>query len=739
MIRSVVACCAAILLFGCQKPPRPVEPRKPITLDELAIEVQQQPRSYMMSDKRGGFLLGSVGAISHSVTWSVGGSDLLTGYQIFIDDHPLGFSRSTTVLPHYVQKTYEGDISELVSPLEVSDASGNHAFLVRVKTSQPAKITLRIKPVPGFVQTRTSDAKMLTMTHSRGKAVLGVYAGKEGKTSPDGIDIPAGQAVDFLIYFSPGGDISVRDLYSRIAAFQDERAGRMERLLNAAYLRTSDERLDKAIQWVRLSIDELVVQARDTFAVAGLPWDGSLDLRDNARSLSGLGLATGEHYTASGIIRALARWQDTVSSRSTFGRIADKVTNGIPTYNGADVAPWFVREMFGHVTWTNDTALVRSMYPLVKRSMEGTLKYHTDSLNLLVHGDTETWMNSPGSPRGNRAAEIQLLWYFQQLISSFVATHVNDFDPAQQWAKLATQSVKSFGRTFIDTTHHLIYDHVTKDGIGVYEPRPNAMYCLEVVGSELVEQNVVRETFNTLAYPHGVGTLAASDTRFQSTIDKGSQFNGPIWTSLAGQLTYALTRFDRQDLSYQITSSMFDEVVNAGMIGALPSILAADRQGDQNPARLGEATASLLGMAELVRSVYQDYIGISIDVPSNVIALHPKLPDTLRRVDYTVQFGDHPVHIHYATESLTSRVTLSAPEIDKEIRIRFLWMMHDGNAWKGTTTLQPGKQLRLVFTEDDLLCFIGDDETELQNKQQLRGFSQRKDFEGLEFVKTAHP
>lgn len=735
MLRILLVLVFAIVLLGCQKPPRPTETRKAITLSELAIETQKLPRKYMMSDKRGGFLLGSVNETSHSMTWSVDGRDLLMGYQVSIDDVPLRPILSTTILPHLVQNTYEGEVNETVTPLEFTDSAGAHAFLVRIQTKQTGTITLNVKPAAGFSQARVGEVSVLTLTQSRGKAMIAVYAGEGGKPSTGGIAVPAGQEASFLFVFSPQGNQSVRELYSRLAQLQEARATRMERLLNAAYLRTSDEKLDKAIHWVKLSLDALVIEARDTFAVAGLPWDGSLDLRDNARSLSGMGLATGEHHGASGIIRTLSRWQDTVASRSTFGRIADKVSNGIPTYDGADVTPWFIREMFGHVTWTNDTTLVKEMYSLIKRSMEGTLEYHTDSLNLLVHGDKETWMK--GSPRGNRAAEIQLLWYYQQLISSFVATHVHDYEPAQRWTNLATQTVKSFVKTFIDTARHLVYDHLTRDGIGVYEPRPNAMYCLEIVGSEQVEQAVVRETFNTLAYPHGVGTLAGSDKRFQSSMENGSGlFDGPVWTSLTGQLTYALTRFDRQDLSYQITRSLIDQVLDGEMAGTLPSILPVNpHAGQSRSGRAGE-NASLLGMAELIRSVYQDYIGVSVDVPSNVIALHPKLPDSLQKVDCTVQFGVHPIHISYVTEGQTSRVTLHASGIDREIRIRFLWMMENRNAWKGTATLHPQKQLRLVLTEDDLFAFDGDDEAELQYKQKLTGFSQRKDFEGLEFAKV---
>jgi hypothetical protein len=743
MIKYLFTFLVCITLVACKKESKSPEVRAPIRLADLAIEVHEESRQFMLSDKRGGFIVGSTGRDEEASTlhWSINGLELTSGSQIRVNDTLLqsGSRMLAKVMPDQVQKVFEGGMVESISPIEYSDSVGDHAMLVRVELQHPGTISFEVEPAVGFstVSSKSADGCVI-LRQSSGKETITIFGGDKGAAKARSITVRGSTRASFLVVYSSEGFSfdRVRNLYASIDSLQKTRSRRMEQLLNSAFLRTSDTTFNKAIDWLGLSLDALLVEGRDTFAVAGLPWDGSIDGRDNARSIAGICLATGNPGIAAPIIRTLARYQDTIAAHSTFGRIANRVCNGRATYEGADVAPWFIREMYEHVTTTNDTALLQAMYPLVKRSMEGTLKYHADSLNFLTHGDNETWM-SRGVTRGNRAAEIQLLWYFQQLISSFVATHMREFDDAQRWGQLATKTAKNFSRVFVDTSTNLVYDHLQSNGKGILETRPNALFCLEVMGSEIVEQNVVKQTFNALAYPHGVGTLTSTDKRFHPSANgPDAQFNGPVWTWLTGHLTYALTRFDRQDLSYQLTQSLVRRVLEGDMIGTLPAMLEVQpRAGETQPRSTG-LKASLSGMAELIRSVYQDYIGVSVDVPSNVISLYPKLPDEWNKVEFTIPFGSHTVDVKYVRDAKTSRVTLQSSDFESDIKIRFLWMLDSGNAWKGTATLNPRKQLTLVFTEDDALAFDGEDEIDLQFRQKLKGFSQRKEFGGLEFAKV---
>jgi len=70
----------------------------------------------------------------------------------------------------------------------------------------------------------------------------------------------------------------------------------------------------------------------------------------------------------------------------------------------------------------------KKMYPVIARSIDGTIKYHSDTLGFLTHADAESWMdavgpNGPWSPRGSRACDVQALWHQQLMVGVFCAEY----------------------------------------------------------------------------------------------------------------------------------------------------------------------------------------------------------------------------------------------------------------------------------------------------------------------------
>ena len=142
-------------------------------------------------------------------------------------------------------------------------------------------------------------------------------------------------------------------------------------------------------------------------------------------------------------------------------------------------------------------------------------------------------------------------------------------------------------------------------------------------------------------------------------------YNGPVWTWLAGQFVYALTRYDRQDFSYGLTDRMVRQVLERDMVGSLPSMFEVSSGADDEWPRAAGQRASLTGMAEFVRSVYQDYLGIRIDGPSHLISFQPKLPAHITDVDFTVFAGRHPITGFYQRSKEASRFTVRAADIPR--------------------------------------------------------------------------
>jgi hypothetical protein len=752
---------AALIVFvfvvaGCHQNQPPPEPRKRITLDELAVTVRDVPRRYMLSDKAGAFLVGTVdrGSDRRTERWTVGGESLLAALRVTLGGVQLTDASldSARVFPDHVAKFHSDGTVETISVLEGLSGRGpeTHAFVLEVKTPVAKDIALGITPSSGRRASRSDLHPALIWERVAGAGSLALVAGSPAMPADTVLLVrSAGQARFILLYsLGPGSKLSVETVVSEADSLLRRRAARMETFLNTSYIRTSDPELSKALCWFKLSLDALIIQAKDTFAVAGIPWDGALYGRDNAQSIAGIGLAIGDFATTRGIIRSLGRWQESSPARVDYGRIPDRVLHGVASYDGADIGPWFVRELYEHITYANDTALVRELYPLIRRGIEGTLKYHSDRNNLLVHGDAETWMSAkiPGTlntvfvPRGNRASEIQLLWYFQQLIGSFLASYVGDAANERRWADLAKETSASFDNFFVDTVRNIVYDHIAADGKAETDARPNPMFCLEIIGSEVIQQSMIKALINSMVYRHGFGTLDHRDFRFKPYGGNDeSMFNGPIWTWLAGQLAYTLSRYDRQDFSYQIMEQMVHHAMTRGLVGALPAMMdVLPRPGTTEPQASG-ADASLTGMSEFVRAFYQDYLGLRIDAPSNQISIQPKLPSQITDVDFTVTLGTHPINGRIERRKETSRIVLSAPNITRELKVGFLWMLDNGDAWRGSTRLAPNTTLTIAIGTDDVIAYQGDNRIALIGQRKLKQFSQRTSFNGFDFADPSKP
>ena len=144
-------------------------------------------------------------------------------------------------------------------------------------------------------------------------------------------------------------------------------------------------------------------------------------------------------------------------------------------------------------------------------------------------------------------------------------------------------------------------------------------------------------------------------------------------------------------------------------------------------------------MGEFLRALYQDYLGIEIDALSRQITLLPKLPSHITDVDATVQVGSSLVRIRYEVRPEVSRVVLSRSGGDQDLKVGFIWILPDGNAWRGGSTLSGDGMLRLIFTPDDAIAYRDGTESEIAGKWKLEGFSRRGELSGLRFADPSAP
>ena len=121
------------LFAGCSRDERRRMDRAPIRIDDLAIPVSGEARSYMQSDRAGAFLTGVVGGSDDGDSWSVGGVEVLDDVRVEWAGEILSSDRldSARILPFETTRYYRGGISLGVSVLEAAGDADAHAFLVR--------------------------------------------------------------------------------------------------------------------------------------------------------------------------------------------------------------------------------------------------------------------------------------------------------------------------------------------------------------------------------------------------------------------------------------------------------------------------------------------------------------------------------------------------------------------------------------------------------------------------------
>lgn len=732
--QSSILCILFFSLFSwkCDRESVFQSQRSKMTLTELTVLVREGSRTFFQSDKRGGFLVGVVGPSKPAhFEWSVNGKTVVSEMGISVNGNRLDAASldSALVSPDRVVQIYKDGTRIELAPLEGLEDDAN-GLALSVTRPTPAEIAFLPVGAPEYLPLR-GKRPFITWRAKGGSYTLVAYAGPASTNSKTGLTVEGAtslKAILIALKHDPGPAF-LEKTYRGIDTSVARRAERLENLVNRGYLRLSDRLMTTAIAWAKLSLDALLIEREQTFAVSSLPWNGSFDGRANLQSLNGLALATGEYEIAARLLRTWAETQDRGSARKTYGRIARLLHASPPVYDGVDVGGLFVRGLYDYVVATNDTALAEELYPSVRRSIEGMIRYNVGDDNLVRHGAGETWMNPDRFRTGTppfSAVEVQTLWQFELEIGTFIAQLVGDSVAVKAWSQGAAQTSIRFAESFVDTGRRIVYDYLDGNGRGVDVLRPNGLLAIDGIDGELIQQALIRRSVGSLFYSRGVGTLAKGETGFQSSVDGVLPTNGAIATWLAGPFVYAVTRSDRPDLGYAVSRTLAQTAMEREMIGTLPSFFPA--AADRLPESGGILqNASLQGMAEFVRSAYQDYLGIRVDVPSSVLRFEPKLPPAIESAEFTVYMGPSPIQGSYRREKDHVRFTLSLPDLPRPVLWRFTWMLDRGDAWIGSVRVRPGATVSMLAAPEGILAYEGEKELKLDEQWFVKGFSKKND------------
>ena len=727
------------------------------SIDDLGISITTIDRQYVFTNKEAGTYHGEVNGLNSGgwQGWFINAEKIFHDYSLSIKNTSLDRTTARSVVfPHQLIRTYSDGTNETITFLDSIN-------VLLIEVSNPfAQIT--VQPTDNFVidSLSTSPFQHWKRTNPASEIVpTDIVVARQLKRNIVVFAIAAGRNAAQL-------QTVAQTAANQSEQFKTQRKTRMQRLLSLSPVKTNDKDLTTAIAWAKLQIDALIMNqstggARTKGVFAGLPWFNNYWGRDSFISLPGATYVIGNFADARDVLRSYAAFQERDTTSTYYGRIPNLATPQSVIYNTADGAPWFVKSLYEYVKYSGDVEFIKEMYPIIVRSIEGTQKFHCDSLGFLTHADAESWMdavgpNGPWSPRGNRACDIQALWHQQLMIGVFCAEYFNDFQNAARWKNLADKLEHNFGRYFVDTKNNLMYDHLNPNNSPSTELRPNQLFAVDMMIPEDVRQNTVRTVINKLVYEHGTATLAQSDSNFHPFheyppyyVKDAAYHNGIIWTWLNGITTYAATRYDLQDIIFPITKNSVRQMLNRGTVGALSELLDAhprriDDKGELNGAaeqpvqfaepKLSGTYSQAWSLAEFIRSIYQDYFGVSVDIPSNVIRIQPKLPKEIDAVEFEQRIGSGSILITYRRVKEQITVKIVPKNLKNQFGINYIWVYENGDAVIAPVDLLPDQALTIEHSPLLLKVFHGKKKL-LEEKNNpkifLRNFSDKKYFKDI--------
>jgi len=446
----------------------------------------------------------------------------------------------------------------------------------------------------------------------------------------------------------------------------EAREARLTALIRESSVVTGNPDHDRALAWARISLDNLIMNQRGLGIYAGFYWFTTYWGRDSFIVLPGASLVQGDWETAEKVLSSFAEFQQKDMSHPRAGRLPNFVTVEQVQFAGIDGTWWFVRALDELWRRSGRDDFARKMTPVVLRAVEGALAQAVDEHGFLTHGDGETWMDAGGeahpySPRGSRAVEIQALFYRGLLTAARLAETFPDVadktladlgvaeEAGGDIAGLYRAQADRLAASFVNRYWQLgrLVDHLNIDGSTDLQIRPNSLLALLVAPDLLDEEQrrrVTDEAAEELVRPWGVLSLEEADPDFlPKHLDLADHYydkayhNGDVWLWLSGPYISAL---DDPCEGFGQTQMLIDEILATGAVGTIQEIRDGARA--ENNDEFGGATSQAWSLSELLRTIYDDYLGLKVDLSADPprIEITPRIPEAWPMLDAPVRLGD---------------------------------------------------------------------------------------------------
>lgn len=475
----------------------------------------------------------------------------------------------------------------------------------------------------------------------------------------------------------------IRDVQTERRELENERIHRIETfLLHNAYFSSDSDSLNLALNWLQTTMNQLVTHQQGFGIYAGLPWFNEYWGRDEFISFPGAILVTGQFETARKILKSFADYQQKDPASKYFGRVPNIVNPTTIDYHTTDGTPRFINQLQEYVRYSGDTSLIQELYPVVVNSIEGALQYWVDDKGYLLHEDNETWMDARDanlvsySPRGNRANDIQSLWYHQLMAGADFAAFMKDIDHGNKWNRMADKVKSNFESDYHDAEHDFLADRLTPENKAEFTLRPNQLFALDMIDDRVFKCTVIRKVWQELVYPWGVATLDRHNPFFHPFHLTGdypkdeAYHNGTVWLWLNGIAMQRMIEEEQVEIAYELFKNMNRQALSLGVVGGLGENMDAYPHPGETWPKLTGTYLQAWSNAEQLRVWYQYFLGIRPDLTKKALVIAPRIPDGIKKMDYHILMGNGFIVASYrVTPAKTYRYTFNELRLKATIDI----------------------------------------------------------------------
>lgn len=622
-------------------------------IDTIGVEVSaEENREYSYTDKKSGYWYGTTHQeeLQWYSGWNIAKKRILADYTISLDGEALDRSEAEcTVYPDRLVRRWDNAVEtfRMVDDLPI--------------------IHISVEAEDKMVSISLDHSLLEHDSYMKGSGNFFIP-----KEAPD-MRIRLGWAGTKDIVLTYGTEEECERLYEEFLKNGDRMAKAKKERINSLVTEYNPTRsnlpeLDKALNWITITMDELITEQQGNGIYAGLPWFNEYWGRDMFISMPGACLVTGQFEVAKAILNDFAKLQDTDPESETYGRIPNRANLEGILYNTTDGTPRFVIQALQLAEYSGDTEFLHELYPAIKMSIDASIKNYIDEKGYLTHADADTWMDVkrngiPGSPRGNRANDIQALWYAQLVAGSKIAAMLDDMASAEDWSGLAVHMASNFERDFCNKEGSYIYDHINADGSPDLQFRPNQLYCFDLVSDDDFKQKVTRRTWEELVYPWGVASLAQWDSQFHPQHENWHYYhkddayhNGTIWIWNNGIAMQRMIEYGQVDAAWELFKNMNRQALHEGAVGSLSENADAHPRDGESWVKRSGTFLQAWSNAEHLRVWYQHFLGIRPDLLNGVIVIEPKLPAEITWIETSVKIGDGTLHYRYKDGKVNVRL-----------------------------------------------------------------------------------